>query len=101
MKNIQNWEQFNEKKLSDITYDEAIKLGDLERIVKKHIKDNYPEFYYGKDNILGPFGKDIPTPSWKKLSKLAKDKKDDELKKAIENYMEKEKETFDKHSELK
>ena len=74
----------------NLTYGEAQELGDKMRFIKNHIKEKYPQFYYGQqNNILGKAGKEIPSVSITKLKKLAKEKNDLILQKALVNINEK------------
>ena len=78
-----------ENNINELTYGEAVELDKLEKVIKIHIEDKYPSLYYGKDNILGSFGKSLPQSSYKKLIKLAKDNKDIVLARAIDVHHKK------------
>jgi len=87
----ENMRRFGTKNLNEspLNYAQAIALEYSSNVVKNHIKSKYPELYYGRpNNILGKYGKesDIPSTSWKKLEKLAKDKGDKDLEIAISKY---------------
>ena len=57
----------------ELTYREAMMIGDVEDRVKNHIKDNYPSNYYGSTkNILGRFAHSMSKTSWKKVVNLSK-----------------------------
>jgi len=82
------WKLLNDKMKDggNLTYGEAQELGDKMRFIKNHIQKKYPQLYYGQqDNILGKAGRDIPATSIAKLKKLAKEKNDLILQKALTN----------------
>jgi hypothetical protein len=70
-----------------LTYGQAMTLATIEDEVKKHIKDNYPQYYYGnsKKNILGTYGHSLSRTSWLKIHKLAK--KDNMLSTLVMKYI--------------
>jgi hypothetical protein len=72
--------------IKDLTYEQAMTLSRVEDKVKQHIKDNYPDKYYGRrpNNILGRFGHGLSKTSWSKLSKLSKN--DEVLQGFIKEY---------------
>ena len=72
--------------IKDLTYEQAVTLSRVEDKVKQHIKDNYPDKYYGRrpSNILGRFGHGLSKTSWSKLSKLSKN--DEVLQGFIKEY---------------
>ena len=57
----------------ELTYREAMMIGDVEDSVKNNIKDNYTSNYYGSTkNILGRFAQSMSKTSWKKVVNLSK-----------------------------
>ena len=72
--------------IKDLTYEQAVTLSRVEDKVKQHIKDNYPDKYYGQrpSNILGRFGHGLSKTSWSKLLKLSKN--DEVLQGFIKEY---------------
>jgi hypothetical protein len=83
----------------NLTYGEAQELGDKMRFIKNHIQEKYPQFYYGQqNNILGKAGREIPASSIAKLKKLAKEKNDLILQKALVNLNAKMKDGGDVNS---
>ena len=79
-----------------LTYEQALLLGKFADAVKLHIMSNYVKMSYGYvGNILGRYGRSIPLSSWVKIKKLAKENKDSELDKLINDY-DKEKAKYEK-----
>jgi hypothetical protein len=72
--------------IKDLTYEQAMTLSRVEDKVKQHIKNNYPDKYYGRkpSNILGRFGHGLSKTSWSKLAKLSKT--DEVLHEFIKEY---------------
>ena len=67
----------NEKK--QLTYDQAMEIGGVDRKIQKHIADKYPDF--GK---IARMGHDINKGDWKKIEKQAKT--DKELADLVDEY---------------
>ena len=71
-----------------LTYEQAVELHKIDDKVKNHIKDNYPDKYYGRPgNILGRFGHGLSKTAWDKVAKLAKN--DDTLRSYVFEYKDK------------
>jgi hypothetical protein len=89
MQDLPLFNEFMNEAKKTITYDQAVEIGDLETVVKKHIELKYPQFYYGHNSLVGSkVNREIPTYAWKELTKFAKDNKDKELQIAIEKFDE-------------
>lgn len=57
----------------NLTYGQVMSLAKIEDKVIEHIKEKYPNNYYGNpNNILGRYGHGLSKTSWKKVEKLAK-----------------------------
>ena len=83
MKNLKSYNAFNE----ELTYNQSLEIGDSENIIKKYIENNYPEYYYtNKNNILGRYGRNLSNSSISKITRLARQKKDSELSKLLDDF---------------
>ncbi len=75
--------------MRELTYESASELSNIERKVKDHIRDNYPDKYYGRPGcILGRFGHGLSKTAWIKVQKIAKT--DKTLQSYIIEYMTKD-----------